>query len=156
MSQFLIAEVIYGGDRDAEDVVFRTLLFKLFNRVTTWQGLERALGGVSWRAYDSGRYAAALDELAACGPIYSPAYIIPPPRLGATRKHRNHLRLLELMMGDGLAAAEAAGEVERLGGPDGEHRLLHDAGHVALIAVFPAADQDTGVGLRNETPTQGR
>src|SRR5947208_3253524 len=38
VSQFLIAEVIYGGGKhDAEDLVFRTLLFKFFNRITTWQ-----------------------------------------------------------------------------------------------------------------------
>jgi hypothetical protein len=104
VSQFLIAQVIYSGrERDAEDLVFRTLLFKFFNRVATWQGLERAVGPVSWRTYDPVRYAAALDELAARGPVYSPAYVIPPPRLGAARKHRNHLRLLELMMDDGLA-----------------------------------------------------
>lgn len=103
VSQFLIAEVIYGGEHDAEDLVFRTLLFKFFNRIGTWQGLERTIGPVSWRTYDPVRYAAVLDELAARGPVYSPAYVIPPPRLGARRKHHNHLRLLELMMDDGLA-----------------------------------------------------
>ncbi len=103
VSQFLIAEVIYHGQEyDANDLVFRTLLFKFFNRVTTWQGLERAVGAVSWSTYDPVRYAAAIDELAARGPIYSPAYLIPPPRLGATRKHFNHLRLLEIMMDDRL------------------------------------------------------
>jgi hypothetical protein len=29
--------------------------------------------------------------------IHSPAYIVPPPPFGESRKHRNHLRLLELM-----------------------------------------------------------
>ncbi len=103
VSQFLIAEVIYGGQaHEADDLVFRTLLFKFFNRVTTWRALDRAVGPISWSTYDPVRYAAALDELAADGPIYSPAYVIPPPQLGAERKHLNHLRLLELMMGDRL------------------------------------------------------
>ena len=47
-------------------------------------------------------HAIGFDELAVRGPIYSAAYVIPPPRLGAERKHHNHLRLLELMMSDGL------------------------------------------------------
>src|SRR4051794_32141122 len=43
VSQFLISEVIYNeGEHDAEDLVFRTLLFKFFNRIGTWRGLERA------------------------------------------------------------------------------------------------------------------
>lgn len=112
VSQFLISRVIYDGEEhDADDLLFRTLLFKFFNRVATWRGLERAIGPVSWSTYDPLSYGEALDELAARGPIYSPAYVIPPPRLGAARKHLNHLRLLELMMDDGLA-----GRVRNAGG----------------------------------------
>lgn len=116
VSQFLISEVIYGGcDHNAGDIVFRTLLFKLFNRIATWRELERAVGPLSWRSYDPVRYAAALDQLAARGPIYSPAYVVPPPRLGAARKHRNHLRLLELMMDDGVAdRVRGAGELREV------------------------------------------
>lgn len=103
VSQFLISDVIYASaELGAEDLVFRTLLFKFFNRVATWQKLERAVGPIAWSTYDPVRFSSALDELAARGPLYSPAYVIPPPRLGAARKHRNHLRLLELMMEDGL------------------------------------------------------
>src|SRR5262245_39123961 len=73
VSQFLIAEVIYDEKKhNADDLVFRTLLFKFFNRVATWRGLDKAVGPVSWATYDPVRYAAALDELAARGPIYSP------------------------------------------------------------------------------------
>lgn len=131
VSQFLIAKVIYGGGgHDAEDVVFRTLLFKFFNRIATWQGLERAVGRVSWRTYDPVRYAAALDELAARGPVYSPAYVVPPPRLGAARKHRNHLRLLELVMDDGLA--------DRVSGAGGLRELYETLAGYPSIGRFLA------------------
>jgi hypothetical protein len=105
VSQFLISDVQRGPTASLEpiDVVFRTLLFKIFNRPDTWQRLERSVGPVTWRDYDYARYRAALDEAAAAGPIYSPAYVMPPPRLGEDRKHANHLRLLEHMMRDGLA-----------------------------------------------------
>lgn len=105
VSQFLISDVQRGPNASVEpvDVVFRTLLFKIFNRQDTWRRLERSVGPVRWRDYDYACYRAALDEAAAVGPIYSPAYVMPPPRLGEDRKHANHLRLLEHMMRDGLA-----------------------------------------------------
>ena len=103
VSQFLISDVIYDRDHNAEDLVFRTLLFKFFNRIETWEKLDRAVGPLSWRTFDLARYGSALDQLAAEGPIYSPAYVVPPPRLGAPRKHHNHLRLLQLIMDDNLA-----------------------------------------------------
>jgi hypothetical protein len=105
VSQFLITEVQRGANASQEpaDVVFRTLLFKIFNREDTWQHLERTVGPVTWRSYDYNRYRAALDDASTRGPIYSAAYVMPPPRLGEDRKHANHLRLLERMMRDGLA-----------------------------------------------------
>ncbi len=105
VSQFLISQVQRGPGWSAEpaDEVFRTLLFKVFNREDTWAHLEMRVGPVTWQTYDYARYRAALDEAAARGPIYSAAYVMPPPRLGENRKHANHLKLLERMMLDGLA-----------------------------------------------------
>lgn len=107
VSQYLITEVQRGphASQEPADVVFRTLLFKMFNREDTWEHLDRTVGPVSWRGYDYDRYRGALDEAAMKGPIYSAAYVMPPPRLGEDRKHANHLRLLERMMRDNLAGA---------------------------------------------------
>lgn len=104
VSQYLIAEVQRGVGEPGEptDVVFRTLMFKVFNREDTWAHLESRVGPVSWRTYDYDRYRTALDEATTRGPIYSAAYVMPPPQLGEDRKHANHLRLLEWMMRDGL------------------------------------------------------
>ena len=105
VSQYLIRVVQRspGGSADISDVVFRTLLFKIFNRQDTWEYLESRVGTVAWRTFDHDRYRHALDEAAQRGPIYSAAYVMPPPRLGEDRKHANHLRLLAWMMRDGLA-----------------------------------------------------
>lgn len=103
VSQFLISEVIYDGvEHQPEDYVFRTLLFKFFNKSDTWRGLEEAVGPISWSRFDLDLYAKALGTLSSKGPIYSPAYVIPPPQLGASRKHENHLALLAQMMEDDL------------------------------------------------------
>jgi hypothetical protein len=99
VSQFLIRNVIYAGSSEPNEVAFRTLIFKLFNRVETWEHLVGVVGEVSWATYDRRRFEAALDKLMLRGErVYSAAYIMPSPALGAQRKHANHLRLLELMM----------------------------------------------------------
>jgi len=104
VSQFLISQVIYAGSQEPEEVVFRTLLFKMFNRIPTWQRLEAALGEVSWREYNFDRYERVLGAMFSSGErLYSAAYVVPPPTLGEARKHANHLRLLELMMSTSVA-----------------------------------------------------
>lgn len=99
VSQYLIGQVLYCGKQAIEEIFFRTLLFKFFNRIDTWEELCRKVGPPSWRAYNFDRYARVLDSLIAKGvPVYSAAYIMPSPAFGNSRKHRNHLRLLEHMM----------------------------------------------------------
>jgi hypothetical protein len=103
VSQFLISQVTYRGSQQSDEIVFRTLLFKVFNRVSTWQLLEAALGELTWETYEFARYDQVLTEAFAAGNrLYSPAYVVPPPALGADRKHTNHLRLLEMMMTSGV------------------------------------------------------
>ncbi|MGC5007723.1 nucleotide kinase domain-containing protein [Streptomyces sp. DT203] len=102
VSQAVIGDVIYRGSQQWEDVFFRTLLFKIFNKESTWQRLTRATGEVRWDTYDYQAYDHVLSAAFAKGErLYSAAYIVPPPQLGEKRKHRNHLRLLELMMTTG-------------------------------------------------------
>jgi hypothetical protein len=103
VSQFLIHDVSYQGSQQPEEVVFRTLLFKLFNRVSTWRLLTDALGGLTWQHFDLSAYDQVLTGAFSRGvKLYSAAYVIPPPRLGAERKHTNHLRLVEHMMTTGI------------------------------------------------------
>lgn len=103
VSQFLIAHVIYQGSAQADEVVFRILLFKLFNKIETWELLQQRLGELSWRRFEASQYATILSGARAAGTrIYSPAYIMPSARsaFGSAEKHRNHLALIEHMMRD--------------------------------------------------------
>jgi hypothetical protein len=103
VSQYLIGIVIYGGPQDPDEVLFRTLLFRFFNRISTWELLQSALGELTWSTFQFERYDEILTEAVSRGePIYSAAYVIPPPKLGAYRKHTNHLLLLQHMMRNGL------------------------------------------------------
>lgn len=100
VSQYLIRNVIYRGVWSPEDLFFRILLFKLFNKVETWKLLERVLGPLSFQTYRFEAYDKVLTEGMSRGAkIYSAAYIMPSARsFGHPKKHRNHLRLLEAMM----------------------------------------------------------
>ncbi|MFE2717878.1 nucleotide kinase domain-containing protein [Streptomyces mirabilis] len=102
VSQAVIGDVIYQGPQQWEEIFFRTLLFKIFNKESTWQLLSREVGEVRWETYDYRVYDRVLSAAFARGErLYSAAYIVPPPQLGEERKHRNHLRLLEMMMTTG-------------------------------------------------------
>lgn len=103
VSQFLITNVIYRGDQAPQEIVFRTLLFKFFNRVSTWRLLDRHLGRMTWNDFDHSSYDRVLQNAFDSGDrLYSAAYVVPPPRMGARRKHTNHLHLLQSMMEGGL------------------------------------------------------
>lgn len=103
VSQYLIRHVIYDGEPNSNEVVFRSLLFKIFNKVETWEALRSALGELRWRDFDADRYAGVLRDVVASGrAVYSAAYVMPSPHLGYERKYRNHLALLEGMMRDGV------------------------------------------------------
>jgi len=103
VSQFLIRHVIYLNDLELADidVFFRIILFKLFNKIETWQLLEREIGPLTHSTFSFDRYDAVLTKALASGQaVYSAAYIMPSggKRLGHSVKHRNHLRLIELMI----------------------------------------------------------
>lgn len=114
VSQFVIRDVAYCGDQNPSEVVFRVLLFKLFNKIETWRLLVAELGTPGLDSFDLDRYGAVLDEAFARGQrLYSAAYVMPAPPFGQVRKHRNHLHLLEHMMSDGLAATLARADSMR-------------------------------------------
>jgi hypothetical protein len=101
VSQFLIRHVIYDGCQQPEELFFRIILFKLFNRIDTWILLSNAIGTIAWKTYRFDSYDRALSSALAKGhPVYSGAYMMPSGRreFGSSRKHINHLRLLEFMM----------------------------------------------------------
>lgn len=105
VSQYLIRDVIYGFEQDAKEVLFRILLFKIFNKIETWDSLMNRVGTISYETYDFESYDNVLTDLMNSGKaIYSGAYIMASGRsiYGYKKKHRNHLKLIETMMEDDL------------------------------------------------------
>jgi len=122
VSQYLIQRVIYGNNCDARDSVFRVLLFKLFNKIETWELLEQQHGDLVSRNFDVCRFDHTLNAALSAGrAIYSAAYIMPsgPAIVRRPRKHRMHLEMLSRILRDSvpdrLLAARSMAEVyERL------------------------------------------
>jgi thymidylate kinase len=106
VSQYLIKEIIYNGDQGIEEIFFRIILFKLFNKIATWKYLESNLGQITYSSYSFDRFDKLLSDAQLEGTaIYSSAYIMPSgsSTFGYSKKHRNHLKLIERMMEDNLS-----------------------------------------------------
>lgn len=121
VSQYLIRDVQYRSDRSQApaELLFRTILFKLFNKIETWEMLESSLGPISWQSFDVEVASRLLgDAMRRSQRVYSAAYIIPAPQFGKKFKHDNHLALLLSMMEDGLpgriAGAHSLEDVYRI------------------------------------------
>ena len=107
VSQYLIKNVIYGEkEYTPEDMCFRILFFKLFNKIETWEYVESNLGDISIKTYDYEKYNKLLiQKIANNERIYSAAYIMPSGKscFGFDKKHQNNLKLLEYMMKTGIS-----------------------------------------------------
>lgn len=103
VSQYLVRNVQAAGPQDHRSLFFRTILFKLFNRIETWETLEKIAGPIHPEQYDFRVFDAALSDAMVRGQrIYSAAYIMPSGGIEGSRKHQMHLRLLEMMMKNDL------------------------------------------------------
>lgn len=106
VSQYLLQNIIYTHESySAEDLVFRILLFKIFNKIETWELLEAKLGTISYSEFDFDTYDSILQgAIDQKEKIYSAAYIMPSGKssFGFDRKHRNNLALIDQMMREGI------------------------------------------------------
>ena len=100
VSQFLLKNVIYNGKKYTdEDILFRIILFKLFNKESTWELLIDKLGDIKLSDFEFEEYSKILTEAKDEGVIlYNDAYISCANKaFGYDKKHDNHLALLEEM-----------------------------------------------------------
>lgn len=97
VSQYLLRNVIYNGqDYSKEDMLFRILLFKLFNKESTWELLIKNLKDIKLKNFDFLKCSEILnDAISKKESIYNDAYISCATKaFGYERKHENHLALL--------------------------------------------------------------
>jgi len=104
VSQFLIR--LQYKEEDPSEIFFKTLLFKIFNKIETYCYLENEMEGISYKDFSFDKYNDLLSKrmLEEKKAIYSAAYIMPSAGnfFGHKMKHTNHLALIEGAMSDGL------------------------------------------------------
>ncbi|MBC5797292.1 MULTISPECIES: nucleotide kinase domain-containing protein [unclassified Sphaerospermopsis] len=103
VSQYLIKNVIYDENRskNEEEVLFRILLFKIFNKIETWEYLESKIGNyITLSNFDLDVYSNILQEAMDLGyVIYTSAYMsCASKEFGYDKKHQNHLALIDKMV----------------------------------------------------------
>lgn len=88
VSQYLIRNVIYSGDNSfsEEDILLRILVFKIFNKIETWEYLENKLGAIRINNFDLVQINKVLLERKNNHPIFNNAYM-----MTGTHSLYNHL-----------------------------------------------------------------
>ena len=133
VSQYLIKHVQYNHGWSPVNTVFRTLFFKIFNKIETWETVKNTLGEIEWENFDFDTYDNALNQIKLNKtPIYSAAYIMPSGKsaFGFDAKHQNHLRLIESIC--------APSNIDRLRGANSLEDLYF------FIKSFPTIGPFTG------------
>lgn len=111
VSQYFIRMIYAEAGLNTATIVLRTLLFKIFNKVQTWEAIVDELGLPVAGEFDFEACEALLGRLRAeRKAIYSSAYIMPSGGKTGGSKHAMHLALLKRMLNEDLPAKLAATE----------------------------------------------
>ena len=100
VSQYLLNHVIYNGvSYSDEDMIFRIILFKIFNKEETWELLVDHFHDVTLQSFNVKEYSLVLSYARGSSQsIYNDAYISCANKAyGYDNKHDNHLALLYQM-----------------------------------------------------------
>lgn len=95
-SQYLVKNVIYNGKiYEPADMVFRIILYRIFNLPSTWDALEKEFGDITLDSLDVVKWMDFLHRLSRRQPVESTAYIMKPIPGKYPTKHGNWLAFLE-------------------------------------------------------------
>lgn len=88
VSQYLIKNVIYNADKSfsEEDILLRILVFKIFNKIETWEHLEKRYEPIRVRSFNVPQINKILQERKSQYPIFNNAYM-----MTGTHSLYNHL-----------------------------------------------------------------
>lgn len=100
VSQYLIKNVIYNAQQNYsdQDLFLRILVFKVFNRIDTWEYIEQKTGGLCVKTFNVDRLSKLLSERIDNQPIFNSAYLMTGSHHAYTQyvsKHERWLRMIE-------------------------------------------------------------
>lgn len=89
VSQYLINKVIYKEleKYNPEDVLLRILIFKIFNKIETWEYIQRTYGEITVCHFDTVELSELLSKRQEEHPIFSNAYM-----MTGTHSRYNHMK----------------------------------------------------------------
>lgn len=98
VSQYLIRNVIYTKKKYSnKDVLFRIFLFRLIDKIETWELLEVYLGEINLESFNFKKYVKAFEKiLLKQHVVYGNAFILSGNKIfGFNEKYKNHLMLMQ-------------------------------------------------------------
>lgn len=100
VSQFLIKEVIYNHSETYSEVdtLLRILIFKIFNRIDTWEFLKENIGELTLRNFNADKISKLLAIRIAERPIFNSAYLMTGSHtsyIQFSSKHERWLRMVD-------------------------------------------------------------
>lgn len=100
VSQYLIKNVIYNNVEKyrEEDVLLRILIFKVFNKIETWEYLINNVGEITIKNFDANRISRLLADRIVHQPIFNSAYLMTGSHhdfLQYPSKHERWLMMIE-------------------------------------------------------------
>ncbi|NHN79233.1 hypothetical protein HA520_18430 [Azotobacter chroococcum] len=100
VSQHLIKNIINREGLSPQDTFVQVILFKIFNKIETWESICCEFGNTNFEKLDLSRLQLFLDNLKQNNKIYSAAYIMPSglKEFGSRVKHHNNLAMIKLMI----------------------------------------------------------
>jgi hypothetical protein len=105
VSQYLIKHVIYGEhlSQDPDDIMFRMLLFRFFNSISTWELLEKLYGDPRLEIFDVDKWYKDMDTGQG---LFNGAFMTCGIKThGYDKKHGNYLGLVGDMVKNGVINA---------------------------------------------------
>ena len=103
VSQYLIHLIYSDAKASGASLFLRALLFKIFNKIETWDRIVSGFGMPVAHEFDYAACDDLLDNLRRQrAPIYSAAYIMPSGGRAGMPKHQMHLELIRRMLDERL------------------------------------------------------
>lgn len=99
VSQYMIKEVILKADESltGEDVLLNILLFKVFNRIETWEHIRKHFPVVTVNNFNPDKLSKLLTRLRSKKPIFSAAYIMTGSSHNYSTLTFKHERWMEML-----------------------------------------------------------
>lgn len=100
ISQYLIRKVIYQSGYEKfseEDILLRILIFKVFNKIETWEFIESKIGELCIKTFDVDELSFLLSERIKYYPIYNPAYLMTGVHSDYSHFQSKHERWLRMI-----------------------------------------------------------